>query len=277
MKESQIAINSVSTAEAALEETVAAYSEASFTNVEFPLSRVKAYLDRGHSIQETKQLLDTHGMRCIGGFETVIECFSSAESQQGNHARVVENAQLLSELGATILVVGTDGPPNLKDVPDPLDQIARVYGDVAAQVEQYGVTLCLEFNWSPVVKSVRAACEVARRSKKDNVGVLFDTAHYHCTPSKLDQLNADNVPYIRHVHVNDMRDKPGELCDCNADRVLPGDGCLDLNQILSTIEQHGYNGYFAIEMFNKALWDMPVADAATLMYQSMKHLCDTLP
>ena len=262
MKESQIAINSVSTADVGLEQTVAAYSNAGFSNVEFPLKRVKAYLDRGHSIRETKQLLETHGMRCIGGFETVIECFSPVESQGENHAKVVENAALLSDLGGAVLVVGTDGPPSLKDTPDPLGQIARVYADVATQVEKHGVTLCLEFNWSPVVKSVRAACEVARRSQKNNVGVLFDTAHYHCTPSKLDQLNATNVPFIRHVHVNDMRDKPGELCNCNSDRVLPGEGCLDLKQILGTVERHGYQGYFAIEMFNQELWDMPVADAA---------------
>jgi hypothetical protein len=69
---------------------------------------------------------------------------------------------------------------------------------------------------------------VARRTGEDNVGVLFDAAHYHCTPTKFDQIDAENTPLVRHVHVDDMQDKPGELSHCNSDRVLPGEGCLDL-------------------------------------------------
>ena len=51
--------------------------------------------------------------------------------------------------------------------------------------------------------------------------MLYDTAHYFCTPSKLEDIAA-SVPWIRHVHVNDMRDKPPEVTNCNSDRVLPG-------------------------------------------------------
>jgi len=276
MKESQIAINSISTGGPKLEETVPAYREAGFRNVEFPLAQVRAYLDHGHRLRDLKDLLDEHDMRCIGGFETVVECFSDPSRRAENHARVIENAGLLAELGATNLVVGTDGPAQRDAVEDPVGEIARAYAEVAGQIGSTGVALCLEFNWSPIVKSVRTACEVARRSHAGNVGVLFDTAHYYCTPSKLDQLNTVNVPYIRHVHVNDMRDKPAELANCNTDRVLPGKGCLNLKEILGAIEEHGYEGYFSIEMFDEELKAMPVPAAAALMYESMNKLCDSM-
>ena len=106
-----------------------------------------------------------------------------------------------------------------------------------------------------------------------NVGVLFDPAHYHCTPTKFDQLNAETIPLIKHVHVDDMRDKPGELSDCNGDRVLPGQGCLDLPTLCGQIETHGYQGYFSIEMFSDELWAMPAGEAAKLMYESLRYLC----
>jgi 4-hydroxyphenylpyruvate dioxygenase len=87
-------------------------------------------------------------------------------------------------------------------------------------------------------------------------------------------ITRESVPFIRHVHVDDMRDKPAELSNCNADRVLPGKGHLDLKTLFGAIEGHGYHGYFSIEMFSDELWAMPAEKAARLMYQSLLPLCD---
>jgi sugar phosphate isomerase/epimerase len=154
-----------------------------------------------------------------------------------------------------------------------MDVIAETLGEVADRVKGTGVTLCLEFNWSPVVKSLRTAAEIARRAGRENIGVLFDPAHYHCTPTKFDQLSAANASWVRHVHVDDMSDKPGELSNCNSDRVLPGRGCLDLPALFGALEQHGYAGYFSIEMFSDELWEMPAEKAAQILYASLLPLC----
>ena len=63
-----------------------------------------------------------------------------------------------------------------------------------------------------------------------------------------------------------MAAKPGELSDCNADRVLPGEGILDLPALIAVLERHGYAGFFSIEMFNADLWAMPAAEAAERCY-----------
>lgn len=273
MKKSQIAINSVSTIRLGLEECLAAYHQAGFKNVEFPLSHVRDYLADGHTVSDVRRLLDTYHLQCIGGFECPVECFSPARQRRKNHSRMLENAKFLSELGGTNLVVGTDGPKDIATSSDPLGHIAKTFAEVAKRIKGSGVILCIEFNWSPIVKSLRAACEIARRSRMGNVGVLFDPAHYHCTPTKFDQITSENVAYIKHVHVDDMRNKPGELSDCNKDRVLPGKGCLDLKAIFARIEEYGYRGYFSIEMFNEKLWAMPARKAAKLMYESMLYLC----
>ena len=196
-----------------------------------------------------------------------------SDNVQANHDQHVENARLLATLGGTNMVVGTDGP---KDGPsmDALDGLAEGIRSVADRIAEYGVNILIEFNWSPVVKSLRTASEIVRRSGASNAGVLFDPAHYHCTPTKFDQLTPENVATIKHVHVNDMRDKPGELSDCNSDRELPGSGILDLRAIFGRIEELGYKGDFSIEMFSEELWALPPAEAARQMYQSLLPLCD---
>lgn len=274
MKRSQFAINSVSTIRAELEECLPAYQAAGFRNVEFPLDHVRKYLAKGHTVADVRHLLEEHELQCVGGFECGVECFSPEGQRRKNHERIAENAELLAELGAKMMVVGTDGPKDLGAIQDPMGEIAAIFAEVAESIEDTGVNLCLEFNWSPVVKSLRTAAEIARRSGKSNVGVLFDPAHYHCTPSKFDQLTQENAVLIKHIHVDDMRDKPAEFSNCNSDRVLPGQGCLDLKALFGQIEKYGYDGYFSIEMFNEELWAMPPGEAARLMYESLLWLCD---
>lgn len=277
MRISQLAINSVSTRQSSIEEALAAYSAAGFRNVEFVIPQIREYLAQGHTVADFANLLDKYGLHCVGGFETVLEAFSPLEQRAANHALIVENARLLGELGGTALVVGTDGPPDLGAASDVLGVLAEAFAQVAAQILDTGVTLCIEFNWSPVVKSVRTAVEIARRTGAPNVGVVFDAAHYHCTPSKFEHLTAESVPFIRHVHVDDMRDKPGELSNCNSDRVLPGQGCLDLRMLFGQLDRYGYAGYYSIELFNDDLWALPAAEAAKLMYESLLPYCEDAP
>lgn len=269
MRKEQLAINSVSTSGDTLDERLAAYSGAGFSNVEFQLGQVWDEIGRGRTAEQVRRSLDDHGLRCIGGFETELAVFGPREA---NHGRILRNAELLQALGGTLLVVGTDGGGTDRPA-DPLGEIAEAAGEVAERMAPTGVRLAVEFNWSPWVKSIRSAVEVARRSGSERVGFLFDPAHYHCTPSKPEQLDYEAAPHLFHVHVNDMRDKPGELSDCNADRALPGEGVLPLRYLFDRIEGLGYEGYFSIEMFSEELWAMPPAEAAKRMLASLLPLC----
>ena len=271
MKREQLAINSVSTAWPGLYAALDAYRKAGFRNVELPLNHLKGEMEKGKKVCDLKAAFDSRGMKCIGGFETELKCFGTPEQMVVNLATIVANARLLGEMGAGALVVGTDGPA--EKVADPVGTIAKRVATAASIVKGTGVSILLEFNWSPVIKSLRTAVEAARRSGARNTGVIFDTAHYHCTPTKFDQLNRENVKWVKHVHLNDMRDKPGELSNCNADRVLPGKGILDLKAIIARLEECGYKGLFAIELFNEELWKMPVGKSAPLMMKSLLPYC----
>lgn len=271
MDTAQLAINSISTRHKDLEEALEAYSNAGFRNVEFFLPLVKDWISRGQSAAEARQLLSARDLRSIGGFETHVDCFGDGETRRANHQVHLSNASLVHELGGGTLVVGTDGPP--EPSVEALDTVAETLRDLVRDMEGLDVNIALEFNWSPLVKSLRSAVAVAEKVDHPRVGVLFDPAHYFTTTTKFEDLDESTVRWIKHVHLNDMRDKPGELSDSNADRVLPGKGVLDLSSIISALEEHGYEGFFSIEMFNEDLWELPAAETARLSYESLVPLC----
>jgi sugar phosphate isomerase/epimerase len=82
------------------------------------------------------------------------------------------------------------------------------------------------------------------------------------------------VKWIKHVHLNDMPDIPADLAHRDFDRVLPGEGVLDLPEIISALERNGYEGYFCIELFNAELWGLPTKEAARRCYESLLPLCE---
>jgi 4-hydroxyphenylpyruvate dioxygenase len=271
MQTTQLTINSITTRQADLPEALSAYAAAGFPNVELHLPLVRAWLDAGHTTGDTRDLIASHNLYCIGGFHLPVECFSTQLSQRTNHAITLRNARILHDLGGGTLVVGTDGPvnPSLAD----LELVASTFANLLQQMDGLDVTLAIEFNWGPLVKSLASAVRVCEMANHPRLGVLFDPAHYYTTTTKFDDLTAENVRWIRHVHMDDMADKPADLSNCNADRVLPGAGILDLGSLIGKLEAHGYDGFFAIEMFSEELWALTAAEAADQCYQSLLSFC----
>lgn len=273
MKNEQLAMHSLSTGQRNLEEALEAYAAAGFRNVELYLSLVKAWLEDGHTVEQTRNLFDSYGLDFVCGSEAApVECFHSPDVLLPSLRTHAENLRLIHDLGGAKMVVATDGPE--QTTPDSLDPIARALAAIADTTEGMEVDVALEFNASPVVKSLPSAVRVSEKADHPRVGVLFDTAHYHVTPTKLSDINEESVRWIKHVHLNDMPDTPADLTHRDFDRVLPGEGVLELPKIIAALEKSGYEGYFSIEMFNAELWQLSAKEAARRCYESLQPLCE---
>ena len=272
MKVEQLAIHSLTTKHRNLEEALNAYAAAGFRNVEPYLPLVKAWLEDGHTLEQTRELFDTYGLQFIASSELAVECFHAPDVLLPNLRANAENARLIYELGGSAMIVHTDGPEQVTAAS--MDPIARALVDLAEATEGLDVDIAVEFNASPVVKSLPSAVRVAEKADHPRVGVLFDTAHYHVTPTKLEDVNTDSVKWIKHVHLNDMPDIPADLAHRDFDRVLPGEGVLDLPGIISALERGGYEGCFSIELFNAGLWELPAKETARRCYESLLPLCE---
>lgn len=272
MTPEQLAINTVSLRNDDFESLLDGCAGAGFKKVEFVLPQAKAWMaDNNADVAALKALLERKGLTCIGGFECEAKCFGSDDELAQNLALFQTNADIVNALGGGTIVLGTNGPGE-GFTGDPIQTIGQRLAAMADALPE-SVRLAVEFNWSPVVKSLRTAALVCEAANHPRVGILFDPAHYHCTPSKLSDLTQATVARIFHVHVDDMADKPGDQSNCNADRRLPGQGCLDLTEIFGRIESFGYTGDFSIEMFSDELWALPANEAATQMHRSMTSLC----
>jgi sugar phosphate isomerase/epimerase len=139
----------------------------------------------------------------------------------------------------------------------PLDEseARRVVGEglraIAAEGGRQGVPIALEpmqsrfrDDWT-LITTMTEALELLDEAEVDGAGILFDTWHLWNAPALADEI-AVHGKRILGVHVNDWREPTRSWCD----RVLPGEGAIDLPAILAALDQAGWQGFYELEVFS---------------------------
>ncbi len=96
-----------------------------------------------------------------------------------------------------------------------------------------------------------------------NVGLLLDSWHWHHAGATTDDIVAAGRDRIVHVHFNDSPDLPPEQIRDNQ-RLLPGEGVIDLVGFLRALHKIGYTDAISVEVFGDGLQDLSPEEAARL-------------
>jgi sugar phosphate isomerase/epimerase len=94
-----------------------------------------------------------------------------------------------------------------------------------------------------------------------NVGLLFDSFHWYTSHATKQDILKLTEQQIVLVHINDAPDKPKDE-QIDQQRLLPGEGIIDLQEMLDALRQIGYNHCVAVETFGEELPKMNPVDAA---------------
>jgi sugar phosphate isomerase/epimerase len=153
-------------------------------------------------------------------------------------------------------------PPSVNDEPAAWEaQTVRRFRLVARVLADHGVRFGLEWvgpkhlragdgamGRNVWIHTLDGTLALVREIGEPNVGLLVDCYHCYTTgigEAELAKLSDDQIV---HVHVNDA--KRGVPVDAvkDGDRVLPGDGAIDLAGFLNGLRAAGYRGYIAPEV-----------------------------
>jgi sugar phosphate isomerase/epimerase len=74
--------------------------------------------------------------------------------------------------------------------------------------------------------------------------------------------------------MNDSPASPPVLQQTDADRVLPGEGVVDLKRVIANLRKIGYNGPLSLELFNRTLWKEDPTDVCRRGLERMKALVE---
>jgi sugar phosphate isomerase/epimerase len=249
-------ISQVTTLKASFAEDIAACAEAGWNFVEIWLTKLETYLEH-HALHETRKLLEDSGVSpAAASFQGGL-LQSSATERRVHVEHFRRRLDVCQALSIPVMVVTADfhqpvAPPEVGEVITRLKEA----GQWAAGAN---VSLALEFRaTSPFCHNLQTALALVDSVGEANVGVNLDIFHFSVGPSKTEDLGLLSSRNLLHVQACDLAAGLRELAT-DADRILPGDGDLDLASVFTRLRTIGYNGCVSLELMNPMLWSMKLA------------------
>lgn len=265
----RLALNEATVLPCSLETFLEAASEAGFDEVELRLEKLEEFL-RGRSVGNMVKLMETSGLELAS--LNSIENFSLLPK--------LEFGKLLKRLDRVMGICSEMGCDMVIAVPSPLPPIKK--GSVTKRTSEalrsmaragasHGIGLAFEFLGfdNSSVRTLEEAVKVI--AGLDNVGLVFDAFHFYISGGSLTTLR--NIPgeKIWMVHLNDVKDSPTQGLKDN-DRLLPGEGIMDLGSMIKNLRATGYDGHVSVELFNEEYWRQNPHEVARKGMISLKKL-----
>lgn len=256
-----------------LQEYIALAQKHGFGGVEFGIEEV-ARLGRETSLADVKALFDNANVQ-PAAFGLPVEWRRDDEAFQEGLKALPEMARAAQAIGSTR--VCTWLPPAINS--DPLafrNQTRTRFREIATVLGDYGIRFGLEWvgprtlrhgpramGANEFVFNLPGMLELIADidAPHDNVGLLADSFHWFTTGATDEDIAALRPEQIVHVHINDALDKPRDE-QIDGERLLPGEGVIDLKAFLGALTRIGYDGPVAVETFSKELPALGFDEAA---------------
>jgi len=244
---------------------------AGFDAVELTMGNVESFIERG-AIAELKRKIDDNGLTVASingpeGFNLLTEQeFASLLSRTGKIAMASR------EIGCNLLVPVPSAVKNGVSRHTIVTQAAQLLNRLT-ETSGEGICLGLEFLGEQrcSINNLETAVEVINTVAKRNVGLVVDSFHMHLSSIAFSELTKIQGDRIFLVHVNDSeRGDTAKLTDAN--RVLPGEGVMDLHEFRASLARAGYDGFVSIELFRQSYWQQDPLEVARICRESLKRV-----
>lgn len=258
----KLAFHGATTMTSNLETDISVTGLAGFTGLEIWARKLDLFLEN-HSVSELKALLVQHKVQPIAINSIEFIAFRGSEYCQVQ-ARLHELGRIAQEIGCPCIVVVPSPSPD-RELPWSyvVAEYITVLRDLSAIAQGYGLKLSFEFlgfGWCSV-RTPRAAQEIIMNVERDNVGLTFDAAHFYAGGGLMSELNELDAQRIFAFHLDDLEDKPKEALT-DADRLLPGEGVVPIDEICTRLKLIGYSGTCSVELFRPEYWNWDPGELA---------------
>ena len=258
----RLAFHGATTIKADLETDIRISQQAGYGALEIWTEKLDAYLET-HSVADLKALFVEHGIApmTLNSIEAI--AFRGQEFAQVLE-RCEELCRIANAIGSPAIAVIPSIKPGLQTPWETIvTEHVRVLRELSDVARPHGIKLAFEFlgsSWFSV-RTPRGAQEIIEAVGCDNVGLVFDIAHFTIGGGALEEIDALDPAMIYGLHLDDVEDTAREAY-LDSMRLLPGRGIAPTREILSRLKGIGYDGPCAVELFRPEYWAWDPLDLA---------------
>ena len=242
-------------------------AEAGFQGVELWVNDVYEFVGQGGEVRDVEKAIADHGL--------IVPCMIAVRNwgeaiDVEYHLALDETKrrlELAARLGAPYLVAT---PPRL---PCDMAQLARRYKDLLDIGRQVGCRPTFEYiSFFGSAFKLSHAWEVVQQVDDADATLIYDSFHTWNSDSSLEELRRIPADRISHWHIDDAHPEMAATTQTDPNRVLPGDGQINLAAEIDIIREIGYSGTVSLELFNAELWQRDPVEVLKVGIERMRGL-----
>lgn len=265
----RLSLNSSTIKPTPLLEKVRIAGEAGYAGIELWAVELYEHVGRGGEISDIEKALADHGLS--------VPCFIAVrnwgESSGWEYKLAMDEARRRFELAARL------GAPLMVCTP-PMERpgiagLANGYRELLQIGRETGVRAVLEYiSFFASLNNVSDTVTVLDECGDPDACLILDAFHNWNNKTTLDDLRSLPLERIAHYHINDAAPGIPSGQQKDPDRVMIGDGVIDLKTELGILKEKGYNRWLSLELFNSAWWEKDPRATAMAGRERMEALCD---
>ena len=241
--------------------------EAGYHGIELWAVEIYEYIGRGGEVSDIEKALADHGLE--------VPCFIAVrqwgETEDWEYKLALEEARRRFELAARLgspLVVCT--PPFYQEG---FSQLHVGYKDLLQIGRDTGVRAVLEYiSFFKSLNNVADTVTVMDRTNDPDACIILDAFHNWNNSTTMDDLRALPLERIAHYHIDDAHPDKDPHTQMDPDRVMLGEGQIDLAAEIAILKEKGYDKWISLELFNAELWEKDPLEVAKLGLERMREL-----
>ena len=137
---------------------------------------------------------------------------------------------------------------------------------------EFGVRPVFEYlGFSQMVNTIDIALEIITRSEHPAASIVVDPFHCYRGGGGIESLAKLQESQIAISHFNDAPADPPWDQQGDPDRVMPGDGVIDLKRYIELLRKTGYQRSVSLELFREDLWQSDAEEVANIGMEKMKQ------
>jgi len=242
-------------------------ARAGFDGVELWINDVYEFIGRGGEVRDVERALADHGLFV----PCTIAMRQWAEASEIEYPSMLEEAkrrmELARRLGAPYIVATPSRAPC-----DPA-QTSRRYRDLLRIGREVGIRPTMEYiSFFASVAKLEDAWRIVEEAEAPDATLIVDSFHTWNSGSRAALLAEIPLERISHWHIDDAAPGKPAGTQTDSDRVMVGDGPIDLAADFAMLRAKGWDGTVSLELFNRELWAQDPADVLRVGIERMREL-----
>ncbi len=243
-------------------------AQAGYEAIELWHDDIDRHINSGGTLVDIRHALDDHEL----AVPTTVMLKGWCEPDGADYERGMAECRRRMEqsvvVGAPYAVAG---PPH---VPVDYALAAQRYGELLEQGIALGVRPAMEYlGIAQEINSIDAALRIMQESGHPEATIVLDPFHDFRGGAGCESIARLTASQVAVCHFDDAPADPPAIQQRDGDRVMPGDGIINLKRFLELLRGIGYDGWISLELFREDLWQRDPLEVARVGLEKMKAVC----